>query len=265
MAVQVIDRPILLRLAGESAVGIYQANYRLGIFMVLMVSMFDQAWRPFFLERADKPEGPAVFARVLTYFTLVLVWVAMALSFFIPDLVHLQVAGRALIHQNYWSGLPIIPVVLLAYLVNGVYVNLLAPIIISKKTRVIMLATLAGAFVSVAANFALIPHFGIFGPPWAAFAAYCVMVGIVYSYGRKYFPIPYELKRLGKIGFAGLAVCLPAFAGWVGTGWQWTAYRFIALCAYPVLLLALGFFLPEEKDKACIMVGRNKVCLYKDK
>ena len=57
MAVQVIDRPILLRLSGEAAVGVYQANYRLGIFMVLLVSMFDQAWRPFFLERADKPKA----------------------------------------------------------------------------------------------------------------------------------------------------------------------------------------------------------------
>ena len=264
MAVQVIDRPILLRLAGESAVGIYQANYRLGIFMVLLVSMFDQAWRPFFLERADKPGGPAVFARVLTYFTLALVWLGMALSFFIPDLARLQVAGRPLIHASYWSGLPIIPVVLFAYLVNGIYVNLLAPIIIAKKTKVIMLATLAGALVSVAANFALIPRFGIYGPPWAAFAAYGVMVLVVYFYGRRYFPVPYELKRLGLIVFAALALSLPALAGWLTGGWQWTAYRLLALSAYPVALLALGFFLPEEKLKACLLVGRTPVCLYKE-
>ncbi|MDD5210396.1 MAG: oligosaccharide flippase family protein [Elusimicrobiales bacterium] len=264
MAVQVIDRPILLRLAGESAVGIYQANYRLGIFMVLIVSMFDQAWRPFFLERADKPGGPAVFARVLTYFTLALVWLGMALSFFIPDLARMQVAGRALIHESYWPGLPIIPVVLFAYLVNGIYVNLLAPIIISKKTKAIMYATLAGALVNVAANFALIPRFGIFGPPWAAFAAYCVMAAVVYFHGRKYFPVPYELKRLATIVLVALALSLPALAGWLHAGWQWTAYRLIALSAYPVALLALGFFLPEEKRKACIMVGRTPVCLFKE-
>lgn len=57
MAVQVIDRPILLRLAGESAVGVYQANYRLGIFMVLLVSMFDQAWRPFSWNGPASPAG----------------------------------------------------------------------------------------------------------------------------------------------------------------------------------------------------------------
>jgi len=255
MAVQVIDRPILLRLSGEAAVGVYQANYRLGIFMVLLVSMFDQAWRPFFLERADKPDGPAVFARVLTYFTLVLVWVGMALSFFIPDLARLQVAGRALIHESYWPGLSIVPVVLFAYLVNGIYVNLLAPIIISKKTRVIMLATLAGALVNVAANFALIPKFGIYGPPWAAFSAYCVMALTVYFYGRRLFPVPYEFGRLGLIVFTALAISAPALAGW-GSGWQWTAYRFAALAAYPLALAAAGFFLPEEKKKASELLGR---------
>ncbi|OGR69041.1 MAG: hypothetical protein A2081_04020 [Elusimicrobia bacterium GWC2_61_19] len=256
MAVQVIDRPILLRLAGESAVGIYQANYRLGIFMVLIVSMFDQAWRPFFLERADKPGGPAVFARVLTYFTLVLVWLGMALSFFIPDLARFQVAGRALIHESYWPGLPIVPVVLFAYLVNGIYVNLLAPIIIAKKTKAIMVATLAGALVNVAANFALIPTFGIYGPPWAAFASYCVMALVIYLYGRSYFPVPYELKRLAIVVVTALALCAPALAGAFHGGWQWTAYRLLALSAYPVVLLAAGFFLPEEKQQARALLVR---------
>ena len=58
-----------------------------------------------------------VFARVLTYFVLVLVWLGLALSF-IPDL-SVPIAGRALIHPDYWPG-KIVPVVLFAYLVNGV-------------------------------------------------------------------------------------------------------------------------------------------------
>jgi O-antigen/teichoic acid export membrane protein len=249
MAVQVIDRPILLRLSGEAAVGIYQANYRLGIFMVLLVSMFDQAWRPFFLERADKPDSVKVFARVLTYFVLVLVWLGLALSFFIPDLVRFRIAGKALIHPDYWPGLKIVPVVLFAYLVNGVYVNFLAPVIIAKKTKVIMLATLAGAAVSVAANFALIPVMGIFGPPWAAFAAYCVMALTVYFAGRRFFPVPYEFGRLGLIVITALVLSVPALAGWFDGGGPWLLYRLAVLAAYPLCLLALGFLLPEEKLK----------------
>lgn len=256
MAVQVIDRPILLRLSGESAVGIYQANYRLGIFMVLIVSMFDQAWRPFFLERADKPGGPKVFARVLTYFTAALVWACLALSFFIPDLAHLRFDGRPLIHPNYWPGLPIIPVVLAAYLVNGIYVNLLAPVIIAKKTRIIMGATLAGAAVNVAANLLLIPVFGIFGPPWAAFAAYCVMAFLVWFYGRRHYPVPYELRRLALAALAGVALASPALAGWSPAPGTWLVYRLLALAAFPAALYWSGFLLPEEKAKAAELLGR---------
>jgi O-antigen/teichoic acid export membrane protein len=256
MAVQVIDRPILLRLAGEAAVGVYQANYRLGIFMVLIVTMFDQAWRPFFIERADKPESRVVFARVLTYFTVGLVWACLALSFFIPDLAHLRVAGRALIHENYWPGLPIVPVVLAAYLVNGIYVNLLAPVIISKKTKIIMFATLAGAAVDVAANFALIPFFGIYGPPWAAFAAYCVMALVVYFYGRANYPVPYEFRRLALAVFTALALAAPALAGWHPGPAAWAAYRLGALAAYPLVLYYSGFFLKEEKEKAAELLRR---------
>ena len=256
MAVQVIDRPILLRLSGEAAVGVYQANYRLGIFMVLLVTMFDQAWRPFFIERAEQPGGPAVFARVLTYFTASLVWVGLAFSFFIPDLARFHVAGKPLIHPSYWGGLPIVPVVLFAYLVNGIYVNLLAPVIIAKKTRIIMTATLIGALVNVAANFALIPPFGIFGPPWAAFAAYCAMALTVYRYGRRYFPVPYEFGRLAAACGAALLVAAPALAGWHPGGGLWTAYRLAALLAYPAVLLLGGFLLPEEKEKAKELLSR---------
>ncbi len=256
MAVQVIDRPILLRLAGESAVGVYQANYRLGIFMVLLVSMFDQAWRPFFLERADKPESVKVFARVLTYFVFALTWLGLALSFFIPDLVRFRIAGKALIHPSYWPGLEIVPVVLFAFLVNGIYVNLLAPIIIAKKTKIIMFATLSGAAVSVAANFALIPLFGISGPPWAAFAAYSVMALVVYFYGRRYFPVPYELGRLAKVVITALVLSAPAMAGWFDGGPSWLVYRLAVLAAFPLCLLALGFFLPEEKEKFRALAAR---------
>lgn len=257
MAVQVVDRPILLRLSGEAAVGIYQANYRLGIFMVLLVTMFDQAWRPFFLERAGKPESEKIFARVLTYFVLVLVWLGLTLSFFIPDLVKLRIAGKDLIHPAYWPGLKIVPVVLLAYLVNGIYVNLLAPVIIARKTKVIMLAALCGAAMSIAANFALIPLLGISGPPWAAFAAYCVMALVVFFAGRKYLPVPYEFGRLALIAAAALALSFPAIAGLApASGPSWLAYRLSVLAAYLPILFLLGFFLPEEKTAARAFLSR---------
>jgi O-antigen/teichoic acid export membrane protein len=68
--IQVIDRPIVEQLTDLNQLGIYQANYKLGIFMMLFVSMFQFAWQPFFLKNAKDPHAKELFAKVFTYFTI---------------------------------------------------------------------------------------------------------------------------------------------------------------------------------------------------
>ncbi len=125
MMIQVIDRPILESLTNSTTVGIYQANYRLGIFMMLIVSTFDFAWRPFFLSHATDPEARPLFARILTYFFFLMMSVFLALTLFLDDIIKLPlVLGHPLIKETYWSGLPIVPVVLLAYVFLGISNNM---------------------------------------------------------------------------------------------------------------------------------------------
>ncbi|OGR69480.1 MAG: hypothetical protein A2179_02280 [Elusimicrobia bacterium GWC2_63_65] len=255
MTVQVLDRPIMLHLADKASVGVYQANYRLGIFMMLVVTMFDQAWRPFFIERSHRPEAPAVFARVLTYFTLGGLWLWLALSFFIGDLARLRFSGVNLIHPDYWGGLGIVPIVLAAYLLNGVYVNFLAPVIIAKRTGAILGVTLAGAAVSVAGNFALIPPFGMYGAAWAVLASYLVMAALMYRRGRVFYQVPYEFGRLGWAA-AAAAVCAVPGLLLAPAGAAGLLVKAACLCAFPVLAWYSGLLLPEEKAKASELLRR---------
>lgn len=235
MVVQVADRPILLHLTDGATVGVYQANYRLGIFMMLVVSMFDQAWRPFYLERAGKPEAPALMARVLTLFVAGASWLALGLSFFLPDLVRFEMAGRTLIHPSYWEGLPIVPVVLFAYVVHGAYVNFLAPVTVAKKTEAIAAVTLVGATVNVLANFLLIPRWNMAGAAWATFLAYAVMAWQMHWFGRQSWPVPYEWGTVA----ATLAPVLAAgglawFLSGRLDGGTWFLARTALLLAVPV-------------------------------
>lgn len=203
MMVQVIDRPILLALTNESTVGIYQANYRLGIFMMLIVSMYDYAWRPFFLTHADEPNAKQLFSRILTYFTLLSSIVVLLVSLYINDLVKFHIYhGRSIINPAYWSGLGIVPIILLGYLFNGIYVNLMAGIYIEKKTSHLPYITGIGAAINVVVNFLLIPRFGMFGAAWATFFAYSGMAIAIYLVSQKFYPVKYELGRLLKIGIA---------------------------------------------------------------
>lgn len=247
MAVQVIDRPILLRLADQATVGIYQANYRLGIFMMLVVSMFDQAWRPFFIERADKPDSPPLFARVLTFFAFGASWLTLALSFFIADLVKFPVFGKPLIHPAYWGGLGLVPVVLWAYVFNGLYINFLAPVIIAKRTGYMMAATFLGAAVNVGANFLLIPRYGMLGAAWATFAAYACMAWFMHLAGRNCYPVPYEWGRVfSAVGAGALLTCGLLFSGLLSPG-LWLGLR---LAAVFLLYPAFTWSLLTEAEKA---------------
>lgn len=214
MMVQVIDRPLMLRLTDEATVGIYQANYRLGIFMLLVVNMFDQAWRPFFLERAEQKGSSVLFGRVLTLFLAGAGWLALGLALFLPDLIKVSINGKHLIDPRYWAGIPVIPVILAAYVLHGLYINFLASVTISKRTDLLVWVTLLGAGVNIGSNLLLIPKIGMVGAAWATFLSYGVMAGALFGIGRRVYPIPYEYKKLAIVSGSLLGGCLIAFSGW---------------------------------------------------
>ena len=255
MMVQVIDRPILKFMTTAAVVGIYQANYRLAIFMQLVVNMFDAAWRPFFLEKGGEP-GEPVLGRVLTYFSAGGAFMLVFVSLFIPHIVCLPLfAGRSLIPSAYWPGLAIVPIVTLGYLFNGVYINFLAPVTLAKKTSRVAVATAVGAAVNVGTNLWWIPRWGMFGAGLATLAAYAAMAAALYLLGRKIHRVDYEWGRL-----LHLAVCLAAVAaGARALGLGMTPDRALLraglLFAFPAALIATGFLRGDELDAVRRRVG----------
>jgi O-antigen/teichoic acid export membrane protein len=212
MAIQVIDRPILRALTDDATVGIYQANYRLGIFMMLIVSMYDYAWRPFYFSTAKEVNAKEIFARVLTYLILFMSAIFLVLTFFIGDIAKISIFGRHVIGQSYWGGLNIVPIVLLGYLFLGISTNLSAGIFIEKKTKYSPLVTGVGAVVNVVANFLLIPPFGMLGAAWATFIAYFIMTVTMYIVVQRIYPVSYEFNRLLKVaGSAAVVIALYYF------------------------------------------------------
>jgi O-antigen/teichoic acid export membrane protein len=202
MLVQVIDVPILEKLTDLGTVGIYKANYKLGIFMMLYVNMFQFAWQPFFLQNAKESNAKEMFSKVLTYFTLVGSVMLVTISLFINDIAQIKVAGFSLLGSEYWSGLHIVPIILLAYLVNGMYSVFSAGIYIEEKSIYVPFITGAGALVNIIANFLLIPVLGITGAALATLASYFVMATGYYIVTQKFYQVKYELKRIGHIFIA---------------------------------------------------------------
>ena len=206
MLVQVIDVPILEKLTDIKTVGIYKANYKLGIFMMLFVNMFQYAWQPFFLTNAKEENAKEIFSKVLTYFTIVGSLMLVLLSLFISDIVQINIFGFSIIGAKYWAGLYIVPVILLAYLFNGLYVVFSAGIYIEEKSIYAPIVAGAGAITNVIANYLLIPYLNIMGAALATLLSYFVMAAGYYIVTQKYYKINYDYYKLFKIALAILFV-----------------------------------------------------------
>lgn len=205
MLVQGIDRPILTRLTSNDVAGVYNANYKLGIFMMLFVNMFQFAWQPFFLQTAQDKNARETFSKVMTYFTIIGSILLVVLSLFINDIIKIGFHGRYLIGPLYWSGVIIVPVILLAYLFNGIYYILSAGVYIKEKSIYAPIVTGIGAVVNIIFNFALIPVMGIMGAALATLASYLSMAVGYYLITQKFYRTNYEYVKLLKL-FLGLLV-----------------------------------------------------------
>jgi O-antigen/teichoic acid export membrane protein len=199
IAMQVIDRPIVKALTNDATLGIYQLNYRLGIFMMLIVGMFDYAWRPFFLNHAKDPDAKPLFAKVFTYFILGAMTIFLTVSFFIEDIIRMKFFGKQFFPPVYWQGVEIVPWVLLAYVFTGAYVVFVVGIYLEKKTKYLPLITGAGALLNVGANFALIPMIGILGAALSTLLSYIVMAVGIYFTSQRFYRVEYEWKKVLKI------------------------------------------------------------------
>ena len=249
MLIEIIDKPLMLKLAGAATAGVYGVNYKLGIFMMLVVTVFRYAWQPFYLQMKDSTETRQLFARVLTYFVLLGAGIVLLLSLFIGDLVRIPIPfwnGRVLINPEYLGGIGIVPIILFSYLWAGIAQILNAGLYIEKRTRLVLAATTSGAAVNIACNLLLIPAWGMYGGAFATFAAYFTITVFYAIAVRRIFPVPWEYARLLRIAAAFSAAALlwyllpaPQILGSL-------LWRICSLAVFAGILFMSGFFLGSE-------------------
>ncbi len=204
-----VDRFILKEIKGYEILGIYHANYKIAMFMALLVAAFRFAWHPFFLSTSKEPQAKEIFAKVLSYFMLACAFVYVCLSLFVDDLVKIKFGSIYLIGKEYWAGLGVVPVVMLAYILYGAYLNFLVGIYLKKKTGYLPFITGAGLALNIAGNLLLIPRYGMYGAAWATVASYLLMALLLFGVGEKLYPVRYEYGKLAKLA---LVVALYGFA-----------------------------------------------------
>jgi O-antigen/teichoic acid export membrane protein len=256
---QVADRPILKIFVDSASVGLYQANYRLGIPMMMAVTVFEYAWKPFYLRetarsaatKAERRARSAMLASVLTYFVVGSAFVFLLGALLMEYIVRVPFIGGRFVNPAYWSGLAIVPIVMIAYFFNGLSVNFAVGVYIRKRTRYLPAITGGAALANVALNFALVPVYGPWGAAWATLGAYMVGAALMYRAAFRLYPLPYEW---GRIGLA-LCACACIYAAAIASTRDMSAQagavvRGAWICAYPLVLAAFGFFEPSQAKRS---------------
>ena len=197
-----IDRQLIKYLVPEGALaqlGIYGAITKIAVVMTLFTQMYRLAAEPFFLANYRKDEFKMMNAAALKYFIMVSMFIFLAIALY-RDIFAL-IVGR-----NFREGIHILPVVLGANILGGVWLNLSFWYKREEKTKFALWITLTGLVCSVGFGALLIPRLGYYGAAWSRFAAEVVMVAVSIVLNRIYYPTPYQFGRMSEYIVLALAI-----------------------------------------------------------
>lgn len=213
---QTVDKILFPWLVTDKAtamreLGIYGANYKIAIIMVMFIQAFRFAYEPFIFSK-DRGQGAdrrRSYADAMKYFVIFAMVIFLVVMFYLDVL-------KYFISPHYFSGLRVVPVVMMAEFFFGVFFNLSVWYKLTDRTVWGMWYSLGGLAVTLTLNVLLVPHWGYMGCAWAAFCCYALMMSVSYVMGRVRYPIDYQPLRLGA--YIALAMLLWVAGSFITTG-----------------------------------------------
>ena len=181
--------------------GIYGAASKIAMIMAMLTQAFRYAYEPFVFGKSRDKDNRQVYAQAMKFFIIFTLLAFLAVMFYLDIL-------KYLIGRDYWEGLRVVPIVMMAEIFMGVYFNLSFWYKLIDETRWGAWFSLAGCVVLVAVNVLLVPRYGYMACAWGGFAGYGVAMLLSYFVGQRRYPIRYDLKSIG--GYVLLAAVLYA-------------------------------------------------------
>lgn len=225
---QTIDKilyPMLIPDKAEAmaGLGIYGANYKIAIVMVMFTQAFRFAYEPFIFAQNKEVKGAdknASYSQAMNWFVAFGLLIFLGVMFFLPVL-------RYFISPQYFEGLRVVPIIMMAELFAGIFFNLSLWYKLSDKTIWGTWFSLMGLAVTLLLNILFVPRFGYMACAWAAFGCYGFMMVASYLVGDQKYPIGYQLGKLGLYFLSAMA--LWGIATLLTTGNNWIDFPCRAL------------------------------------
>jgi len=240
-ALNFVDRLIIVRSLGLAEAGLYSLGVKFAQAVNVLVRGFQLAWPPLAYSIRDDGEARRVYATVVTLFVAGCSFVVAGMWLFAPWIV------RALAAPKFFDSYEVIGLITAAVTLYALYLVLVVILGRTGRTEFNLPAALGALVVNVVLNLLLVPRLEIVGAALALVASYLVVLGLMYAFTQRLFPVPYEWGRMLRVvltvaaivGGAELLTPIDGAAGFL--------IRAALLAVYPLALWVTGFFSEEER------------------
>ncbi|WP_026708818.1 lipopolysaccharide biosynthesis protein [Flavobacterium frigidarium] len=226
----------------DSEVGVYSACYKIGLFMVLYRTAYTLGIEPFFFSHSSDKNAPQTYAMVTKYFVIFGSFILLSVIVF-ADLFKLLLIRDS----SYWVAMKVVPLIILANFFLGIYTNLSVWYKLIDKTHIGAYISVVGAIITLVLNYLLIPSMSYYGSAIATLAAYASMMLISYYLGNKYYPIPYDIKKIA--GYLSISIVFSAISFY--------GFRENYFVGVGLLVAFLYFIYYNEKVTLLKIIGRS--------
>jgi O-antigen/teichoic acid export membrane protein len=200
---ETLDRTLIPHLIpgelGKSQNGIYGACYKIAILMTIFIQAFRFAAEPFFFSHSKEKDAKQTYAHIMKFFVII------CSIIFLGTMMNMQWI-QYFVGKAFREGLDIVPILLLANLFLGIFINQSIWYKLTGQTSYGAILTIFGAIITITLNFYWIPRIGYMGSAWATLICYASMMIVSYFWGNKHYPVNYDLKRI--FGYLGLSLTL---------------------------------------------------------
>ncbi|HET8955993.1 MAG TPA: oligosaccharide flippase family protein [Solirubrobacterales bacterium] len=240
-ALNFADRLIIARSLGLAEAGLYSLGVKFAQAVNVLVRGFQLAWPPLAYSIRDDDEARRTYATVVTLFVAGCSFVVAGMWLFSRWIV------RALAAPNFFDSYEVIGLIAAAVTLYALYLVLVVILGRTGRTEFNLPAAIAALVVNVALNLLLVPQLEIVGAALALVASYLVVLGLMYAFTQRLFPVPYEWGRLLRVVLTVAAIVAVAELVVPTEGVDGLLLRAALLALYPLALWATGFFSEEER------------------
>ena len=202
---------------GRAQLGIYGAACKIAMIMAIITNAFRWAYEPFVFGKSRDKDNREAYAAAMKYFII------FTLLAFLMVIAWIDIL-KYIIGRDYWEGLKVVPIVMAAEIMMGIYFNLSFWYKLADKTIWGAIFSLIGCAVLVTINFVFVPRYGYMACAWGGFAGYGISMLICYFVGRKYYPISYPIKEIAMYVLFAAAIYAATFFDF-GNQWVNVGYR----------------------------------------